>query len=510
MLNFLRHLAVIHRTLIAFGLAGFITACTPAAQQAIVEVQSIPSQSTPNIVFVTPTREPSPIPTITIPTATLEATDTPVPVPTLDMGQRHQVCTQVLASLYEDASELCLGAPEGFFCNGGLPPITEPGGSLASSLAVPGALVEAQRFDSVRTPPLLANNSGGLMWLHLLAEIRMNGLMVGDVELRDVTPRDGSFPRWQSVTVRTTHSDVDCNTVPYSTFVVQGPYGLFTRLVINGTSIALEGTLLVQTHGNTTAFMVIEGDATIIVLGRDYLLYAGQQIIVPYNPDNFTIPATVPVGVEPLNPVWTAGLPVQILDRPVELPQPGYALTSGRVNMRAAPGTSERLLYQVPSDSVLSILGTNPDRDWYHIRLGNGETGWMRADLLTVNTGAISAVYNATPIPPQRFGDLGRVAQVVAPGGGNLRTAPDTYFPVITTLPPGTQVALLARSPYSPWVKVDAGGQIGWLALITIETRAAVAFLSVDYDASLPPRPTAQPVFDFGGGHAYPDPRMGQ
>jgi hypothetical protein len=105
---------------------------------------------------------------------------------------------------------------------------------------------------------------------------------------------------------------------------------------------------------------------------------------------------------------------------------------------------------------------------------------------------------------------LGKIGTIKVAQGGNLRRAPDVSFPVLQTLPEGTVVTLLSRSPYSPWVKVDAAGTIGWLALITLETRVAIPFLPVDYQAPLPPQPTPTPQFSFGGGHAYPDPSGGQ
>ena len=68
---------------------------------------------------------------------------------------------------------------------------------------------------------------------------------------------------------------------------------------------------------------------------------------------------------------------------------------------------------------------------------------------------------------------------------------------------------LLARSPYSPWVKVQADDDIGWMALFTLETEAVISSLPVDYDVPLPPRATSTPSFSYGGGHAHPDPEGG-
>ena len=112
-------------------------------------------------------------------------------------------------------------------------------------------------------------------------------------------------------------------------------------------------------------------------------------------------------------------------------------------------------------------------------------------------------------MPPERFGDASHSGLVIAPDGANLRAAPDVQFDMIEVLPEGSEVEILARSPYSPFVKVESSAGTGWLALITLETSTVIQFLSVDYEVPLPPGPTPTPYFAFGGGHAYPDPRTG-
>jgi uncharacterized protein YgiM (DUF1202 family) len=195
-----------------------------------------------------------------------------------------------------------------------------------------------------------------------------------------------------------------------------------------------------------------------------------------------------------------------LLDRPIMLPQPGYVITDGLVNLRAAPSTETELMLQVPAGEVMSVLGRNPFGDWYHVRLDTGETGWMLAELLIQDVGAVQAVYEATPLPPQRYGELGRLGRVLAPAGVNLRQAPDVSFPTITTLPDGTQVVIVARSPYSPWVKVEVNGITGWLALVTLDTEVVVDALPVDYNVPPPPDPTQVPG---SFGNAFPDPNGG-
>jgi uncharacterized protein YraI len=199
-----------------------------------------------------------------------------------------------------------------------------------------------------------------------------------------------------------------------------------------------------------------------------------------------------------------ANLPIGLLDRPMAVPQPGFVTTAGPVNLRTEPTTGGALIIQIPAGQVMSVLGRNPGGDWYHVRLDNGLTGWMFADLLLQSVGNIQATYDATPLPPQRYGVLGTTARVVAPAGVNIREAPDVQFASMITMPVGTTLTLVARSPYSPWVKVENSGVVGWAALIALETQAVIEALPIDYDVPPPPAPTQIPG---SFGNAFPDPR---
>jgi hypothetical protein len=127
----------------------------------------------------------------------------------------------------------------------------------------------------------------------------------------------------------------------------------------------------------------------------------------------------------------------------------------------------------------------------------------MFAELLRRNHDEITAVYVETPVPPQRYGNLGTVARISAPAGVLLLSAPYVGFDALYSVPAGAEVNLLAKSPYNPWVKVDAGnGEVGWVALITVDTKAIISSLPTDYDIPLPPEPTLVPG---SWGNAFPD-----
>jgi hypothetical protein len=490
-------------------------ACSPTEDgPRFVEIEDQPAAE--SILYVTPTIAPTLVPTAVrivpslTPTATIEVLPTATPLPPTATVDPVVMCDAVLDTLYTTASNLCLAGPSGYFCNGGLPPISEPTGPVANALSVAGALVEAAELDSVRTSPLATNNSGGVAWLRLEDDIKMDALMIGDIQIKNTIETDSEFAKWQSFTIESQTVESPCDDVQETgALVVQGLYGQSTRLVINGVSVDLNGTIVALTQETTTKFIAIEGRVRLISFGQPVILNAGQQLTMTYHSGDWTSPAGLPGNPEVLDYDLIKNLPIVLFDRPVKIPQPGFVQTEGRVNMRTEPDINSQLLFQVPAEETMSVLGLSTDREWLHIRLGNGETGWMSAELLVQNIGIIQQVYDSTPEPPQRLGELASQANVIVGQGGNLREAPDVGFGVKQTIPYGKDVELLARSPYSPWVKVDVDGEIGWMALITIETESVISSLPIDYTVPLPPRPTAVPSFGFGGGHAYPNPNGG-
>ena len=411
-------------------------------------------------------------------------------------------CAPAVDAIWTAASNACIKETIGYICNGGAPPQVEPSGPVSQALNPIGALVDLSVVTGIHSSPIAVENSnGGVIWLRPKDPIRYTGLLVGDMNITNNTPAD--YPAWQSVVVQTSEQPPTCAAAPHSVYVVQTPFGTPTNIAINGVSVGLNGTLMVQTIGNQTIFADISGQTSLYSLGQDQLLRPGQQSSVTYNPADFSVPLSTPDSPALLDETLVQNFPVALLDRPITLPQPGYVTTDGAVNLRVAPGTDAGVIVQVPAGQVLSVLGRDESSQWYHVRLDSGETGWMFAQLLIQNVGNIQAVYSATPLPPQRYGELGRAGKVVAPAGVNLRQAPDISFALITTVPNNAVVALLARSPYSPWVKVNFNNTVGWVALIALETNAVIEALPIDYNVPPQPAPTRVPG---SFGNAFPDP----
>ena len=443
------------------------------------------------VIVVTPTPQMTRVPTVVRASPTAQSTSTATPAAKLDA----ETCQAALQAHYRAASDHCLAAEYGTICNGG------PAVDFAT-----GSQNFADSTKLLRTAPFSLDAGIGLIWLRLAQNLLADVLVVGELELRNVSSDD----HWRALTIQSEATTSDCAALPpFGALVVQSRYGQTARLEINGVAVAIDGTLVVMTQAQSSHFIVIEGQTRLSVGARALELAVGTQASLAYAADDWTAPANLPAEASLLEHAAIQDLPIALFPRPLPIPQPGYAQTKGGVNMRAAPELNGRLLYLVPAGETMSVLGISSDGEWLHIRLGNGEMGWMSAGLLTKNLADDLPVYAEAPPPPQRLGIHANRAVVNVPAGGNLRAAPDTAFQVLRTLPLGTETKLLARSPYSPWVKVQTTDAIGWMALFTLTTQSVISSLPIDYQVPLPTRATPTPSFSFGGGHAYPDPSGG-
>lgn len=435
-------------------------------------------------------------------------------VPPAPMMSAEQ-CRPALDAIWASASEACTGAPTGYVCNGGAAPQVEPAGNLGNALAVYAALVDASAVDSLRTPRIaVEQGTAGVVWIRPTAPpLTYTALLWGDVTARDVSPVD--FPAWTSAVLVTRDDVPTCAAAPLSAAIYQSAQGSPVRIVINGISLYLNGTILIHTDAGasagaadgsrppTTTFVALSGVSSVTAFGTETPLLTGQEITFTHAVDDFTRPLNPPAAAVPFNTVMLQNLPVALLDRPVILPQPGNVATQGAVNMRSAASTDAGVIVQVPGGEILAVLGRSTDEAWLHVRRDTGETGWMLAELLSQNIGAITAIYDATPLPPQRYGAGSSTGRVTAPAGVNLRSGPDPSYSVVAPLFEGTVVTLIARSPYGPWVQVDSAGTRGWVALVALQTTAFLDALPVDPGAPPPPEPTVQPGMF---GNAFPDP----
>jgi uncharacterized protein YraI len=111
----------------------------------------------------------------------------------------------------------------------------------------------------------------------------------------------------------------------------------------------------------------------------------------------------------------------------------GSATTTDRLNLRGGPGISHSVRLTMPSGASVEVMGS-AQSGFLPVRY-NGTKGWASADFLNTGGGSTPA-----PTPTPDPGSGATIDNKVTTAALNLRSGPGTTFPVVTVLPPGTQV----------------------------------------------------------------------
>ncbi|MFN8472446.1 MAG: SH3 domain-containing protein [Anaerolineae bacterium] len=89
------------------------------------------------------------------------------------------------------------------------------------------------------------------------------------------------------------------------------------------------------------------------------------------------------------------------------------------LNLRAGPGTGFALRRVLAVRERLTVLGQNPQGDWFYVRAGDGLEGWVLAAYLTLSRATAGVAAPAQPAPVQpALSQAAPVAAPVASGGG--------------------------------------------------------------------------------------------
>lgn len=115
-------------------------------------------------------------------------------------------------------------------------------------------------------------------------------------------------------------------------------------------------------------------------------------------------------------------------------------VTGDKVNFRASPDTSARILDQLKKGTRVTILGS--EGDWYKISY-NDATGWINDAYLTVRDEKIAA-------------------GVVNENNVNVRSKPNTSSEILTRLDKGAKVDIYEHS--GNWYRISIGEErFGWM-----------------------------------------------
>ncbi len=173
-------------------------------------------------------------------------------------------------------------------------------------------------------------------------------------------------------------------------------------------------------------------------------------------------------------------------------------ITTDTLNVRSGPGENFARLATVSRDDRLPVMQNQGD--WLQVVLPSNQTGWILGTytLLLLNL-------PEPPKPPTQSlpsSDTQKLATVTV-SALNARTAPDTSAQVLTLLPQGTTLPVLAEQ--GDWFQVILpSGQTAWIAgwFTTVSTREVPPSTS-NPGGSIPmgPSPLAGKIIVIDPGH---------
>ncbi|PKM78889.1 MAG: hypothetical protein CVU88_08640, partial [Firmicutes bacterium HGW-Firmicutes-13] len=87
------------------------------------------------------------------------------------------------------------------------------------------------------------------------------------------------------------------------------------------------------------------------------------------------------------------------------------------LNVRSGPGTSYSNLFQVSRGSLLSVLNSNPNGQWFEIQTDNGQSGWVSGDYIVLKNIMSQPIINPGGTAQGSQGLKGRII-IIDPGHG--------------------------------------------------------------------------------------------
>ncbi len=167
------------------------------------------------------------------------------------------------------------------------------------------------------------------------------------------------------------------------------------------------------------------------------------------------------------------GVNVQsFISNPTPLPQSSQpqtqtplAITIPEImNVRTGPGLTYDIVTTVPAGTQGTIVGTDPDNDWYQVEIGGIEGQvWIYQDLTSL-VGSLTGVKQYTALEITQLttgtpsGDGTAPLAITIPELMNVRTGPGLTYNIVTTVPAGTQGYIYGIDPNDDWFHIELEG----------------------------------------------------
>jgi uncharacterized protein YraI len=256
----------------------------------------------------------------------------------------------------------------------------------------------------------------------------------------------------------------------------------FGRLVDSGSSYEVQTPGATMTVRGTDFAVRVEGSGRSSVLTFAGLVEASAGEVTGEVPPGFG--ARAPVG-EALSDVVPATT-FEELDAALD-GCPGVFETEAdvRLNVRLGPSLSFEVVGTVAPAGIETIIGTNASGGWYRIPFRGGY-GWVSSASINVSVsdvcGTLPEYADDRTEDPTRYvliGDTEVVARVTAETA-NVRAGPGTAYPLIDTVPGGTELVIIGRNDAATWLRVRLPDErVAWVAIFLVQVNTELSFIGV-------------------------------
>jgi uncharacterized protein YraI len=142
------------------------------------------------------------------------------------------------------------------------------------------------------------------------------------------------------------------------------------------------------------------------------------------------------------------------------------AASTVNLNVRTGPSTNYPVIRTVPIGTQMSVLGQDATSGWLFVQFNDGTQGWV-AQFLTTFIGT-APVGTMLPLAQPPLAPPPVVSEQTVPIPAinvNVRTGPATTYPVIRSVPAGTEVTILGQDATGTWLLIQLSDGIqGWMA----------------------------------------------
>jgi hypothetical protein len=287
------------------------------------------------------------------------------PPPTLEKVE----CDTLVSTALDRVGEICDGLGRNQACYGNnLVQVESQTNAETVQFSVPGDMTDLTALRVINTAPLdEAAQTWGVAVLKAQANLpddlpgqNVTFLLYGGASL------EGLSPTMNAVILKTNFDGITCADTPTASVIIQSPEGQRVSMNINGSNVTMGSTLqLALTEDGALNIATIEGSAEVEAFGVTQTVNPGTQVRLPIGEDNtVTGPPSAP---QPFDSLVT-NLPLNVLERPIQMPAPVLPTPNALVTSTVPPVT-------LPAAATVAPTACTPRTDWANLHtIAEGET----------------------------------------------------------------------------------------------------------------------------------------